>query len=281
VTNYAAAEAPDRHRSICPADGIMRDLTDLTDRYRRWCRTVSFDNALRWLSLHSDRPPESLDGGGSASLLPGADVAGFWEDHRRHGTGGMCVPTANALCDQLRAAGYDARIVLASIDGAPAPDHVTTVVMLDGRQYVLDTVAMTGRPLPLGDAPVQLGSGLLGATSRPCGADRANDWLLTWRTPAHGNVQTCLVHADRPVDNVLTCYRHTQRSDVFRRFNKGLYARVNTVDSGAVVVLGPFSVTVAPDASVTPGDPAAATLRHVFGWSPDIVECLDRAGAFG
>lgn len=260
-----------------PAIPGVRSLEHLTRVYRVWCRTVAFDNSLRWLALHSPPgeatgdhdSPEADDG------LQAVSASRFWAQHAHFGCGGMCVPTALGLASLLAAHGYRFSHVLASIDDAPQPDHVTTMVTLDEGTFVLDTVAMNEQPVPLGDAETVVG---LGAHQVRC-RSRERDWELRWSTPAQRNPQRCVIW---PTE-VLTCpaefYARTQASETFSRFNASLYARINTADGGIAVVLGPFTARVHPDGRVVPGAAASVVLRDEFHWSDALIGQLSQAGA--
>lgn len=77
------------------------DAEGLTAMYRGWCRSVPFDNTLKLIALH----------GPGDGPLPGMDAEGFFRSFLRHGTGGTCWPTTNAIDALARACGFRSRLV--------------------------------------------------------------------------------------------------------------------------------------------------------------------------
>jgi hypothetical protein len=252
-------------------------LDHLTFVYQTWCRTVAFDNALRWLALHSPSSKAAV-GDGSADAdheLRAVSAARFWGRHVRFGCGGMCVPTALGLASLLTAYGYRFSQVLASIDGAPQPDHVTTLVTLGEGTFVLDTVAMNERPVPLRGRETAVGLGAHRVQACP----RGHAWELRWSTPAHRSPQRCVIWPAEVLADPGEFYARSQASETFSRFNAGLYARINTTDGGIAVVTGPFTVRVHPDGRTVPGAAPSVVLRDEFHWSDALIGQLSQAGA--
>lgn len=264
-----SADPGDRFPEWMPSHANSQDLATLTEIYTAWCQNVTFDNALRWLEVR--RHPDASHRG-----LPGQTTAHFWADHRRWGVGGLCMPTANALRDLLAVRGFDARNVLAKLDDAVEPDHITTIVRIGDDRYLLDTVAMNERPVPLLD---DHDAG--GPVHRVTVTRDAEVWCFTWTTPAMRSEQTCRLRLADIAKDPVAFYRTMQDTDVYARFNAGFYACGNTHDGGVAVVLGPFAVQVEPDGTTAESDTPEVVLRERLGWSNDIVAQLQSAGALG
>jgi N-hydroxyarylamine O-acetyltransferase len=147
------------------------DSDGLAMLYRSWCRSVPFDNTLKLIALH---------GGGSQPLLPGMDAEEFLRSWLHHGTGGTCFPSANALHELARACGFDSRVIIGSMWDLGTPTHGTTVVDIDGTDWLIDTSMLTEEPLPL---PV----GTTSEITHPVFATTAEavdeGWLLQFSAP--------------------------------------------------------------------------------------------------
>jgi N-hydroxyarylamine O-acetyltransferase len=118
------------------------DLDGLRSVYGAWCRSVPFDNTRKLIHLG-----EGLDG-----PLPGSTAEDFFDAWLRLGTGGTCWAGNGALHDLLEALGFEVHRGIATMllrRDAPAPNHGTVIVTLDGRRYVADASILSGRPLAL------------------------------------------------------------------------------------------------------------------------------------
>ena len=118
------------------------DLDGLTAVYGAWCSRVPFDNLRKLIALH----------GGEPGPLPGLGADDFFDAWLAHGTGGTCWPSANALHALLDSIGFTSRRVTASMFDMGEPSHGTTIVTLDGDEYLVDSSMLTRRPLPLDPA---------------------------------------------------------------------------------------------------------------------------------
>jgi N-hydroxyarylamine O-acetyltransferase len=153
------------------ADLPSNDRDGLATLYRSWCRSVPFDNTLKLIALH---------GGGSEPLLPGMDAGGFLRSWLRHGTGGTCFPSASALHELARSCGFDSRVIIGSMWDLGTPTHGTTVVGIDGTDWLIDSSMLTEEPLPLPvDATSEITHPVFAATAEAV----EEGWLLQFSTP--------------------------------------------------------------------------------------------------
>jgi hypothetical protein len=173
--------------------------------------------------------------------------------------------------------GYQSRLAVARVDSSSVPDHVTTLVFMRNRTFVLDTLAMNELPVPLDRHDTVVGSGAHEIRSCPAG----RGWDIIWRTPAQRNEQNFHIVPSHGLSNAAEFYRRTQRSPKFTRFNDVCYARINTADGGVAVILGPFTIRISPEGNPRAASSPGQMLREDFHWSQEIIERLERTGAFG
>lgn len=166
-----ATVSPDRVEHVLERLGLdgppTTDLHGLGDLYHRWCRAVPFDNVRKLLALRT----------AASGPLPGMDPDDFFDSWLRHGTGGTCWPSATALDALLRACGFDSRMVAASMGDTGVATHGTTVVALDGAEWLVDTSMLTEVPVPLSPTDTTAtGHDLLPTTAEPV----AEGWVVTF-----------------------------------------------------------------------------------------------------
>jgi N-hydroxyarylamine O-acetyltransferase len=147
------------------------DAEGLNGLYRAWCRKVPFDNTLKLIALH---------GGDSEPLLPGMDAEEFLRTWLRHGTGGTCFPSANALHELARACGFDSRVIIGSMWDLGTPTHGTTVVDIDGTEWLIDTSMLTEEPLRL---PVDTTSEITHPVFATTAEAVDEGWLIQFSAP--------------------------------------------------------------------------------------------------
>lgn len=117
------------------------DYSRLAAVYEAWCRHVPFDNCRKMLAVRA----------GSRDRLPGDDPAEFFEAWLAHRVGGTCWAGNGALCELLRALGFEARRGVATMMVAPdlPPNHGTVLVDLPEGRYVVDASILHVEPLAL------------------------------------------------------------------------------------------------------------------------------------
>ena len=195
------------------------DLDGLTLLYRAWCMQVPFDNTRKTVAHRA----------GVAGTLPGIDAEDFLEHWLAQGTGGPCWPSSNALWSILRAAGFDARRVIASMRDLGAPNHASVKVRLAGLDWLADSSMLLNAPLPLGPG-IFIGENPVW----PAEVEAANGThVVWWHTPPHDEYLPCRVLVDPATfQEYADGY---ERSRERSPFNDCLYARRN--QRGALVIL--------------------------------------------
>jgi arylamine N-acetyltransferase len=161
--------------------------------------------------------------------LPGGEAADFFEAWLAHGTGGTCWPSSNALHALVRALGFEANRITASMHDIGVQNHASEVVKIDGRAWLLDSSSLTNVLLPLGPAPFVADDPVLAAEVEPVDGTH-----VVWnRTPPGMEYKPCRLQP-APVTHAeyLAGYERSRARSVF---NHRLFARRN--HPGALVVL--------------------------------------------
>ena len=199
------------------------DLDGLRAVYGAWCLRVPFDNLRKLVALHH-----------SMRELPGIDPADFFAAWLLTGAGGTCWPSNNALHALLTGLGFDARLHGASMFDAEL-NHGTTVVMIGGAEWLVDTSFLNVDPVPLvpGETAVVDYQGYV-VTARP----DAGGWLFDSPSPDPGRVVPCRLHRLMDHDETQAAY---ERSRVRSPFNAGIMCHTN--DAGGVWMLRNGSLT--------------------------------------
>ena len=116
---------------------------DLTDLYRRWCERLPYDNGRMRQALYAN-PGGTVISASVEELLRG-NIA--------HGRSGQCTETAETLYCLLRDLGFEAYLCPAYYGPAVGErleiNHISVVVRSAGELYMVDTVLLSGRPIPL------------------------------------------------------------------------------------------------------------------------------------
>lgn len=115
------------------------DPGGLRDLYEAWCRKVPFDNARKLIAIRS----------GATSPLPGDEPAEFFQAWLSDGAGATCWAGNGALCALLRALGFAAQRVVATMMVAPnlPPNHGSVVVALPDGPHIVDASILHVEPL--------------------------------------------------------------------------------------------------------------------------------------
>ena len=117
------------------------DLDGLSSLYRRWCESVPFDNAAKLIALRTN----------ASGNFPGIEASQFFENFVKHGYGGTCWPSSNALYSLLFDLDFDARRLAGSMRDTGMISHGSTKVRVDGTDWLVDSSMLTANPLPLRD----------------------------------------------------------------------------------------------------------------------------------
>jgi N-hydroxyarylamine O-acetyltransferase len=185
------------------------DLNGLEDVYRAWCRRIPFDNLRKLVALHHNHPE-----------MPGIDPAEFFAAWQLTGAGATCWGTNNALHALLVGLGFDARLHAASMFDAEV-NHGTTIVMVDGVRWLVDTSLHTDAPLALvaGEAFSVDHAGYV-ATAKP----DPGGWLIECTTPDPDFRVLCRVLDQMDHGLVETANEMSRTSSPF---NDGIMASIN------------------------------------------------------
>jgi len=241
------------------------DLTGLSALYRAWCMRVPFDNTRKMIALRR----------GAGGPLPGAYAEDFLEHWLAHGTGGTCWPSSNALYAVLRAAGFDARRVIASMRDLGVLNHASVKVSIDGRDWLVDSSMLLNAPLPLGPGVFVSDDPVWPAEVEASGGSH----VVWWHTPPGTAYLPCRLLMDpAPFQEYLDGY---QRSRERSPFNQRLYARRNR--PGELVILAGRTRYLRGRGGTTSRDLDAGeltqSLREEIGVSADMIDRWSGCGA--
>ena len=220
------------------------DLAGLSALYRAWCLRVPFENTRKMIALRR----------GADGPLPGAYAEDFLEHWLAHGTGGTCWPSSNALYAVLRAAGFDARRVIASMRDLGVLNHASVKVAIDGRDWLVDSSMLLNAPLPLGPGVFVGDDPVWPAEVEASGASH----VVWWHTPPGTVYLPCRLLMDpAPLQDYLDGY---ERSRERSPFNQRLYARRNR--PGELLILAGRTRYLRGRSGTTSHDLDADGLKH-------------------
>ncbi|MBI4910289.1 MAG: arylamine N-acetyltransferase [Acidobacteria bacterium] len=240
-------------------------LDGLRALYQAWGQHVPFDNVRKMIALHSN----------PGHVLPGRTATDFFSFWLEHGTGGTCWPGSNALFTILSALGFRARRVAGSMRDLGIQNHGTTIVTLDGADWLVDSSLLCNEPLPLNGTEFVIDDPVF-----PTESESDGDTFVVWhRVPPSQNHTPCRVH---PAAVTHDFYMHRyDESGVRSIFNQRLYARRNR-GHGIVVLLGSTRFRLTPDGllarDLDAGELCEA-LRTDIGLSLQIVEEWRKSGS--
>jgi arylamine N-acetyltransferase len=186
------------------------DLAGLRSLYAAWCLAVPFDNVRKVMALRA----------GDARRLPGGDAVEFFRSWLEDGAGGTCWPTSNALYALVRAVGFEARRVVASMRDLGVVNHGSVRVQVEDGTWLVDSSWMCNVPLPLGEQVfVQDGA-------FPIEVEPVDGTHVVWsHTPPNPSYLPCRLFAE-PVGHTEFLQRY-EDSRARSPFNQRLYARIN------------------------------------------------------
>ena len=249
-------------------DSPSIDAAGLAELYRRWCRSVPFDNTIKLIALYGEAsaPEDSL---------PGMDAEEFLRSWLAQGTGGTCFPSANALHALALACGFDSRLLAASMADIGEPTHGTTVVTIGEEEWLIDTSMLTDEPLLLsGEDTTSIEHPVFATTAEPVD----EGWLFHFSMPYAEMTMPCRTITPEAAEHAF----FVERFEISRNmgpFNSGPNAKRN--DSGGVIAYGGakrFRRTAEGIEESDLGDSETfAGLREEFGLSEEIVDRLAEA----
>lgn len=248
-----------------------RDPEGLTVLYRAWCRGVPFDNTLKLIALHGED---------AEPALPGMDAEEFLRTWLRHGTGGTCFPSANALHELARSCGFDSRVVVGSMWDMGTPTHGTTVVDLEGTSWLIDSSMLTDEPLELaGRTATAIDHPVHASTAEPV----EEGWLLQFSAPYADDLRIpCRTLSPSAVDHS-TLVERFEASRESSPFNSSPSTRRND-DAGVISYGGGkrYRRTAAGvEESDLDGNELSSALVEELGLSEEIVQRLSEVLAGG
>lgn len=241
------------------------DVEGLAALYRAWCRSVPFDNTLKLIALH----------GGSDGPLPGMDAESFFDSFLRHGTGGTCWPTANAIDALVRACGFESRVLAASMGDIGLATHGTTIVTLDERDWLVDSSMLTDEPLMLSaDSGTAIEHPVFATSAEPV----PEGWLFQFSLPYAAATMPCRTVASSGVTHGF-CVERYDASREMSPFNHQPSTRRN--DEEGVVSYGGGKRYRRTETGVEESDLSGSlvfeSLIEEFGLSEEVVARLAAA----
>jgi arylamine N-acetyltransferase len=190
------------------------DETTLRRLYTSWCMNVPFDNVRKMIVLKSeDKQP-----------LPGLDVADFFENWLRNGSGATCWPMANSMFELLSSLGYHTNRVTGFMRDLGIINHGSVKVSINGLDYLTDASMLLNVILPLDQSTFIHDDPVFPVESEPDGESHII-WILT---PPGSDYYYCRIIGD-PVEFSLFDKRY-EASREQSIFNQRLYARRNYPD---------------------------------------------------
>src|SRR4051794_26905177 len=96
------------------------NLAGLRLIYAAWCQSIPFDNIAKLIALRT----------AAEKPLPGMSASEFFERWLKHGVGGTCWSTANALHQLLSSLGFNARTVAGSMGDTGYIGHGSVKVVV-------------------------------------------------------------------------------------------------------------------------------------------------------
>ncbi|WP_234859263.1 arylamine N-acetyltransferase [Aquimarina aquimarini] len=121
------------------SEKIEPTLENLQMIYLQWCRNVPFDNFWKRLHLNNNRFSEQKQ--------INANV--FFDIWLTHGLGGTCWVTSNALFHLLKFLGYNIHFITGSMGDIEGTNHGSIIVLLNKKQYMVDTSMLNEEPISL------------------------------------------------------------------------------------------------------------------------------------
>jgi N-hydroxyarylamine O-acetyltransferase len=239
------------------------DAAGLATVYAAWCERVPFDNLVKRIHLVT----------GSLEPFPNGTAEAFFALYRKHGTGGTCWPSSNALHALLVSLGFETRRASGAMRDdryGPIHTHATEIVTLDSHEYWVDTSMLTHVPLPLRQGTVTQ----IERDHDPVRAEPVGDlWRVWWELPSNGEPIACLLLDDSVGEpHYLARY---EASRELSGFNDAIYATRVTASGKVNISKGVlYERTAAGITQRDMGDDRTDILVEEFGYSPEIIARL-------
>ncbi len=254
--------------AVCARLGVFPappSLAFLEAVYGAWCRRVPFDNVRKLIALREASPPP----------LPGTQATDFFEHWLAHGTGGTCWSSSNALHMLLAALGFTTRRIAGSMRDLGFITHGSTVATIDERDWLVDSSALTQRPVPLFTGPYLDPDPAFATTW----ASDGDTHLLHFGAAPGPEHTVCRFMID-PIDHTYLGEAH-ERSRQIGRFNEITYARRNVADGFLVLssAVRYHRTANGTDVRLLDRDALRQVLADDFGLGPDILQRYEACGA--
>lgn len=241
------------------------DLVGLRAVYRAWSQRVPFDNVGKVIALRtapSDEP------------LPGMRAEAFFRQWLEHGNSGTCWPSNNALFALLCALGFEARVVGGSMRDLGVVTHGSTVVRLEGSDWLVDSFLLAGEPLPLGSSAFVHPDPRFAIEVEPAGPLHLF-WVLS---PPNTAYMPCRLLID-PAEPA-SCRAAYESSRARSPFNQRLYVRAVRAE-GILTLAGAtrfFHTAQGTESRELAPDALKRVLCEEVGLSESLVAAWERCG---
>lgn len=260
---------PDDLRDVlCARLGVTPEPpteTHLARVYAAWCAQIPFDNVRKLIALREGHVPP----------LPGSSAADFFSHWLSDGTGGTCWSSSHALFTLLTVLGFTARRIAGSMRDTGMVTHGSVIVTVRERGWLVDSSALTNRPVPLHDDQYRDTDPVF-----PTEWQREGDTHVLRFAGAPGPELTPCRFLVDPTDTTYVQHRY-ELSRAFGPFNHFTYAR-RSVPDGFVVLRGPvrYHRTAQGMASrALDRDGILRVLAHDIGISAAMLQRYEACGA--
>ena len=233
--------------------------------YGAWCASVPFDNVRKMIALRS--APQNP--------LPGGCADSFFEAWLSHGAGGTCWPTSNALFELLDSLGFAPCRITGSMRDLGIVNHASVKVALDGREWLVDSSALSEVPLPLTNEVFIHDDPVFSVEVEPEG----HTHVLWIHTPPNSTALPCRLNQDHAT-HVFYLSKY-EESRACSPFNQRLYARRNR-PAEMLVLLGNTRFSKAAEGVVSrdlSSDELCEALHRDIGLSEDLIDDWVRSGS--
>jgi N-hydroxyarylamine O-acetyltransferase len=259
-------------------------LAGLSAFYEAWAQNVPFCSIQKRLHVATAAPGD----------FPGANAEDYLADYLTYGTGGTCFSAGEGIYQMLRALGFPARRVAATMlefAHLPGINHGSVLVELPEGMFLVDPFFNSEHPLPLGDGETAAAK-YEPRTVRATAGEDGYRWVIRWRFPFASSWLRCAIApGDVGVPRTLFHERYRASAGPANAFNQGVFISINRGPEVHALYKGAYHVRVPDSPAIShPVDLARRNelLETVFGISPAIIgrlpadaaepEPLDAAG---
>ncbi|WP_159090741.1 arylamine N-acetyltransferase [Aquimarina aquimarini] len=247
------------------SEKIEPTLENLQMIYLQWCRNVPFDNFWKRLHLNNNRFSEQKQ--------INANV--FFDIWLTHGLGGTCWVTSNALFHLLKFLGYNIHFITGSMGDIEGTNHGSIIVLLNKKQYMVDTSMLNEEPISLKEKKnsshslhpinILLSGGEMSLLFELCNSKNKMTWTITSNEVGFDKIE----HLN-------------QISMITSLFNDCVYIRKNSKDAIYSIIGNTFYIKTADKTAqeVLGNKEIEKKLKEVMGFSEEIVEHISKTYLF-